>query len=54
MSGGKDDSVSDAQSAAQDIINDKGQVDEEITVQSPDIPFVRKGDLDPYYCRDSE
>lgn len=42
---GKDDSVSDAQSAAQDIINDKGQVDEEITVQSPDIPFVRKGDL---------
>lgn len=42
---GKDDSVSDAQSAAQDIINNKGQVDEEITVQSPDIPFVRKGDL---------
>lgn len=42
---GKDDSVSDAQSAAQDIINDKGQVDEEITVQSPDVPFVRKGDL---------
>ena len=42
---GKDDSVSDAQSAAQDIINDKGQVDEEIKVQSPDIPFVRKGDL---------
>jgi hypothetical protein len=42
---GKDDSVSDAQSAAQEIINDKGQVDEEITVQSPDIPFVRKGDL---------
>lgn len=42
---GKDDSVSDAQSAAQDIINDKGRVDEEITVQSPDVPFVRKGDL---------
>lgn len=42
---GKDDSVSDAQSAAQDIINDKGQLNEEITVQSPDIPFVRKGDL---------
>lgn len=42
---GKDDSVSDAQSEAQDIINDKGQVDEEITVQSPDVPFVRKGDL---------
>lgn len=42
---GKDDSVSDAQSASQDIINEKGQVDEEITVQSPDVPFVRKGDL---------
>lgn len=42
---GKDDSVSDAQSAAQEIIDEKGQVKEEITVQSPDIPFVRKGDL---------
>lgn len=34
---GKDDSVSDAQSAAQDIIDEKGQVKEEITVQAPDI-----------------
>ena len=42
---GKDDSVSDAQSAAQDIIDEKGQVKEEITVQAPDIPFIRKGDL---------
>lgn len=42
---GKDESLSDAQSAAQEIINEKGQVDEEITVQAPDIPFTRKGDL---------
>jgi len=42
---GKDDSVSNAQSAAQDIIDEKGQVKEEITVQSPDVPFIRKGDL---------
>ena len=42
---GKDDSVSDAQSAAQEIIDEKGQVKEDITVQAPDIPFIRKGDL---------
>ena len=42
---GKDDSVSDAQSAAQEIIDEKGQVKEEISVQAPDIPFIRKGDL---------
>lgn len=42
---GKDDSVSDAQSSAQEIIDEKGQVKEDITVQAPDIPFIRKGDL---------
>ena len=42
---GKDDSVSDAQSAAQEIIDEKGHVKEDITVQAPDIPFIRKGDL---------
>lgn len=42
---GKDDSVSDAQSAAQEIIDEKGQVKEDITVQAPDVPFIRKGDL---------
>lgn len=42
---GKDDSVSDAQSAAQEIIDEKGKVKEDITVQAPDIPFIRKGDL---------
>lgn len=42
---GKDDSVSDAQSAAQEIIDEKGQVKEDITVQAPDIPFIRKGNL---------
>lgn len=57
---GKDDSASDAQSAAQEIIDEKGQVKEDITVQAPDIPFIRKGDLvhitvgtlkDYYYVR---
>lgn len=57
---GKDDSVSDVQSAAQEIIDEKGQVKEDITVQAPDIPFIRKGDLvhitvgtlkDYYYVR---
>jgi len=42
---GKDDSLSDAKLAAQDIINEKGVIQEDITVQSPDVPFIRKGDL---------
>lgn len=42
---GKDDSLEAAQSSAQEILDDKGEIQEEITVQSPDIPFVRKGDL---------
>ena len=42
---GKDDSLSDAKSAAKDIIDEKGQVSNDISVQAPDIPFVRKGDL---------
>ncbi len=42
---GKDDSLEDAQSSAQEILDDKGEIQEEITVQAPDIPFVRKGDL---------
>ncbi len=42
---GKDDSLEDAQSSAQEILDDKGEIQEEITIQAPDIPFVRKGDL---------
>lgn len=41
----KDDSLEAATSEAQRIIDEKGILQEEITIQSPDIPFLRKMDL---------
>lgn len=42
---GQDEEVTDAQSSAQEILNEKGKISKKMTVQAPDIPFVRKGDL---------
>jgi hypothetical protein len=42
---GSDESTSDAKSAAQEIIDDEGKIEKSMTVQSPDVPFIRKGDL---------
>lgn len=42
---GSDESLGDATSAAQEILDEKGSVIREISVQSPDVPFIRKGDL---------
>ena len=42
---GKDESLADAKSAAQEILDDEGKIKKEIKVQSPDVPFVRKDDL---------
>lgn len=42
---GKDETLSDAKSAAQEILDDEGKIEKEMTVQSPDVPFIRKGDL---------
>lgn len=42
---GKDESTADANSAAQEILDDNGTVADDITVQALDIPFIRKGDL---------
>lgn len=42
---GSDETLSDANSAAQEILNGEGKIEKEMTVQSPDVPFVRKGDL---------
>lgn len=42
---GSDESLSDAKSAAQEILDQKGNIVKEIAVQSPDVPFIRKGDL---------
>lgn len=42
---GKNESLADAKSAAQEILDEDGKIKKEIKVQSPDVPFVRKGDL---------
>ena len=42
---GSDESLDDAKTAAQDILDDKGSPEENITLSAPDVPFIRKGDL---------
>lgn len=42
---GSDETLEDANSAAQEILDGEGKIEKEMTVQSPDVPFVRKGDL---------
>lgn len=42
---GTDQYLAAAQSAAQEILNEKGNIERKMSVQSPDIPFIRKGDL---------
>ena len=44
----KDESIDVAKSAAQEILDEDGQVKEECTLSLPDIPFVQKGDM--IYC----
>lgn len=42
---GSDETLSDAKSAAQEILDNDGKIEKEMSVQSPDVPFIRKGDL---------
>ena len=42
---GSDESLEDAKSAAQEILDKDGTIKKELSVQSPGIPFIRKGDL---------
>jgi hypothetical protein len=42
---GSDESLSDAKTAAQEILDENGTAEEEITLSAPDVPFIRKGDL---------
>jgi len=42
---GSDEKLSDAKSAAQEILDEEGKIEKEMTVQSPDVPFIRKGDI---------
>lgn len=41
----KDDTIAKAQEAAQEILDEEGQAKEELSVQGPDIPYIRKGDM---------
>lgn len=42
---GSDETLEDAKSAAQEILENEGKIQKTMNVQSPDVPFVRKGDL---------
>lgn len=41
---GSDESIEDAKAAAQDILDNEGAIENDMILQSPDVPFVRKGD----------
>ena len=42
---GSDEKLADAKSAAQAILDENGKVVEEVSVNAPDIPWLRKGHL---------
>lgn len=42
---GTDENLNDANSAAREILDEKGKIERKMMVQGPDVPFVRKGDL---------
>ncbi len=42
---GKEETLSDANLAAQKILEDEGKIEKKMAVQAPDVPFIRKGDL---------
>lgn len=41
----EDESTADAQKAAQEIMDENGTIEKKITLQAPDVPWIRKGDL---------
>lgn len=42
---GSDETLGDAQSAAQELLDNEGKIQKEMTVETPDVPFIRKADL---------
>ncbi len=42
---GSDETTSQAKKAAQEILNENGTLEKKLTVQTLDIPYVRKGDM---------
>lgn len=47
---GSDESIHDASTAAQKILDEEGKIERTMTVQSPDVPWIRKGDLVYLIC----
>ncbi len=42
---GSDETAKQAKKSAQTILNENGTVDRSLTIQAPDVPYVRKGDI---------
>lgn len=42
---GSDETIRQAKKAAREILDESGDVEQDITVQSPDVPYIRKGDI---------
>lgn len=42
---GSDETLKAAKKAAHEILDEKGDIEKSITLQAPDVPFVRKGDI---------
>lgn len=41
---GSDESLADAKLAAKQILDEKGKIEREVTIQGPDVPWIKKGD----------
>lgn len=42
---GSDETLNHAKKAAKQILDEAGDIQQDITVQSPDVPYIRKGDM---------
>lgn len=42
---GSDETLKAAKKAGQEILDESGDVDKSVTVQAPDVPYIRKGDI---------
>ncbi len=42
---GSDETIKQAKKAAKEILDESGDIKQDITVQSPDVPYIRKGDM---------
>lgn len=42
---GTDETIKQAKKAAKEILDESGDIKQDITVQGPDVPYIRKGDM---------